>query len=163
MALEDMRKVLTGYYWAIVHAPHDGLGTGSPRPDDHLRPGELESVLDQVGEDLAETVRVSFDPQPTFGLHMGDELYAGRLSFGPETDCHRAHDICTVDALYVERELPGVQPGQVEKVLNEAFQPLCFGPDDLDRPHSVVSGSLGESVRITPYRGERGPQLVRYG
>ena len=47
----------------------------------------------------------------------------------------------------VEAEPPGVEPGQVEQVLDEALEAAGLGADDVDRPGHVVGGPLGERRR----------------
>ena len=79
---------------------------------------------------------------------------------GPNPSAAASHDLGAVESLDMERELPRVEPGEVEKILHEASRAVLPRSDDQAPIHCVVGGPFCECVRISPYRRERGPKLV---
>ena len=79
---------------------------------------------------------------------------------GLEALGHRPGQRRAVDGLGVERELPGLEPGQVEQVLDQALEAAGLAPDDAHGPGDVVGGAVGDGVGVAPDRRQRGAQLV---
>ena len=65
------------------------------------------------------------------------------------------------EALGRQRDRPGLQPREVEQLLDEPPEPLGLGECDLDRLRVGGRDAVGEVLEHRPQRADRRPQLVR--
>ena len=62
-----------------------------------------------------------------------------RLSVGPKAIDRGSGDVHEIDGPLIERELPGLEPGEVEKVTDQALEPARLGEDHLARGRRVAA------------------------
>ncbi len=86
-----------------------------------------------------------------------------RLSVGPKAIDRGGGDVHEVDGPLIERELPRLEPGEVEKVTDQAFEPARLSEDHLARGRRVARRAVGDRLCVAADRGERRAQVVRDG
>jgi hypothetical protein len=127
--------------------------------------GELERVREQVVDHLGEAAAAARQPDPGHASHPEpDPAWRGERAgcfdrFGGE--------LVEVDEGCVERELPVVDPGDEEEVLDEAEQPVGVAVDDGDGAvpfgrAGLVCAFFAEERQVAEDRGQRSAQFVRY-
>ena len=122
----------------------------------------LQRVLHQVGDDLGEPVRVRVGRQRLRARRPCSVIPRSRRC-GPERVDRGPDGLGGVDRARGERELAGVDPGEVEEVGDEAFEPAGLGGDDARRVRVLLvraDRAVGHGLRVAADRGERGAQVV---
>ena len=124
---------------------------------------ELDRVGDQVGDDLADPLRVVPDPdrhRRVMERHV-DAASPGRAARLLDRRLDRRPEVVRSQ---VEQDQPRIELGQLEQVLGEPVEPLdllAARLEELVACLGVVAGPLAQQLVERPERGERGPQLVR--
>ena len=155
----------------ITHAP---AARSSRHPDRHRGPGERHGVLEQIGQELREPVRV--------GRHRrvgwrGDTTRCppGRRTGTCSTICRpalaaagqeplrgRRDHLGGVRRAQGDRHLPRLELGQVEQVANEALQPARLRDDHVGRLPVVLDRPVLYRLGEAADGGERRAQVVRH-
>ena len=105
----------------------------------------------------------SADTQTGPSARRGDQLETELGGPGPEAVGHLTDHGGAVDRLQVEREAVGVQPGQVEQVLDQSLEAARLAADDGGCFRRVVGGPVDHRLGVAADRGQRCPQLVGDG
>ena len=124
---------------------------------------ELDRVGHEVGDDLADPLRVVADPDRGVGkVHRQADTAAGR---GGARLLDGALDRrAQVVGSQVEQDQAGIELGQLEEVLGQPVEPLDLLAarfEELGARLGVVGGALAQELVERPQRGQRRPQLVR--
>jgi len=160
-AFEDALAVVgsdAGTRVGHLEAPGAGASGGSHRHDPAGRavPG---GVVEQVGDELAQSRGVGEHGEPRGRRDVVGDTSRGRRAGADEIGKKGRH----VEVRESQRCHPGVDPRQVEEVVDEATEPASL------RQHAgqgVVVGRLDAVGKILETRrecGHRGAQLVRDG
>ena len=130
---------------------------------DHARGRELQRVLHEVGDDLRQPLRVERGRDRRTRLDIEGDPDVGRR--GPERLDRVLHHRVGVDRRRVQRELVGVEAGEVEEVGDEALEPARFRRDHVggaDARVPTLDRAVGDRLGVPADRGERRAQVVRH-
>ena len=160
--LEDAAALVGGDARSvIVNAELDG--TVAARYVDRDRRGRvLEGILDEVRDDLGEPFGIGVGgDRPS----VGDAERDAPLTRGREEAFDRVVDDFTrIDRARRQRELVGVEPGQIEEVRHEPLEPFRFALDDVRGIDAIVTAfhrSVGNRRRVPLDGCQRRAQVVR--
>ena len=125
---------------------------------------ELDRVADEVGDDLADPLRVVADPDRRVG-QVQATARTPRARPRPRVcstaDLDRRAQVVRAE---VEQDEPGVELRELEQVLGEPVEPLdllAARLEELGARLRVVGGALLEQLVERAQGGQRRPQLVR--
>ena len=103
-----------------------------PHPDLHgALVGELQGIVHEVGEDLAQAGGIARHGQRRGGIHEQAQLHALALGLHGQHRLHVLDDGQQVEVQGLEGQLPGLDLGEVEDVIDQREQRLPAGPDGL--------------------------------
>ena len=121
----------------------------------------LQRVLHEVRDDLREPIGVRVGRERRRALDLQRDVQLHRR--GPERVDRGAHGVGRVDRARRERELAGVEPGEVQQVGDEALEPAGLGRDHVRGAGLLVVGADGAvDHRLGPAadRRERRAEVV---
>ncbi len=119
--------------------------------------GVLESVVDEVGDDLRQAIGVGSD---TCGRRGDVEQHPDISGFGTEALAARFDQLIEVDVSGGQGELPGIEASQIEQVPDEPIEAPGLREDDRPGSGGVARGAIGERLGIALDAGERRAQVV---
>jgi hypothetical protein len=126
--------------------------------------GELHRVAEQVDDDLAQPGHVADDGRRAALVDDVKQLDTRRRSLGAqEIEC-RLHALLEHQGLMLQLELPRLDLGEVEDVVDDAQEGLAAGADR--RGEVALLGGQGgveEQAGHADHRVHRGPDLVAHG
>ena len=162
---EDVGELVFGDAAALVGdaALHASVDHVELHPHFPLGRGKLDGVGKQVGDDLLDAVLVDFHHRQALGTkkRQPDLVLVGQRS-------HPQHGVLDrvgqVERLELQPDLPGLDLGQVEDVVDEADEAVAVFLRDLQQLLGIgadVAGVTAEDeVHRAFDRGHRGAQLV---
>ena len=130
----------------------------APAGDPHRRPGrrELDRVLDQVGEHPLELRRVGAHERQVGRQRELDRVVAAGVGG------RRGDDVVQVAPVGLRRHRAGLDPRQVEQVVDQLGQSRALGLDHLDQLGALGLGDADRERRARGRdRGQRRAQVVR--
>ena len=107
--------------------------------------GELQGIVQQVGEDLAQPGGIANHRQRGRGVHIQAQLQALGPGLEAQHRLHILHHGQQIEVQGLEDQLPGLDLGEVEDVVDEGQQGLAAGADGLGiLPLLIAQGRVQE-------------------
>ena len=156
--LEDPLALALGDARAAVDDADDDARPDQPRADqDRLALAVDDGVLEQVGEGALELGRVGAERR-----QLGVERQPHRLAAGADRVPRRLQQPRQIDRLAARLGVPGLQPRDVEQVLDQAREPLALLDHRLAQLVALLGGDAGrvEGGAGGDDRGQRRAQVV---
>ena len=134
-------------------------------PDTNLSSGrrELQRISDEIGDDLLHPLRVDGNRRIIGGVRFHTKRHAPLLEGGMEGLCRLSDDLEERCRAPLYLQFSGLQPGDLEQVLNEAPLTLKAVLDLLRRLTLLGRGIFGGEQKLRPAKSgrHRRPQLMR--
>ena len=136
----------------------NGRPSTRPAPTVTTVSGKGSGVLDQVGHHLAQPIGVSRHPDRPGRRHGGQlDTELGRPGPKPSATWPTTAARRPVAG---RGEAVGVQPGQVEQVLDQSLETTSLAADDGPPLGRIVGRPVDHRLGVAPDRGQRRPQLM---
>ena len=97
----------------------------------------------------ASTHRGTSDP----GATVSSRPSSRARGWNPSATCRTT--VRQIHGPEVEGEAVGIQAGQVEEVLDQAFEPTGLGADDRGCGHRIIGGPVEDGIGVAADRGQR--------
>ena len=117
--------------------PRPGRRSGVAAYTSTLRGGVLQRVLDEVGDDLREPFGVEVDRERARRSTMFSAMPSSRACGANASAASRTTSVAS-HGPRVQRELVGVEAGEVEQIADEPFEAAALGADDRRGPLAFV-------------------------
>lgn len=96
--------------------------------------GKLDRVADEIGEDLADPIAIAFDFELVPRAHFGVEAQGFCFRSDSQLVNGLGHEPPGLLGAAFDRELLGLNAGDIEEVANQAAHVVPGAPNHFDRP-----------------------------
>ena len=125
--------------------------------------GELDGVVDQVGQDLTNALGITQQVQGHIGINDGRLLQASLLRHGRQHGLHIFNQVVQVERAVLKGQFAGLNLREVENVVDDSQQGICALVDGVEvillaRGHVRAPQQLGKAKDAV----ERGANFVTH-